>query len=196
MQIYVKCLDTICLHELLTHGDDYKPLKDGLCVDIVKELTEGPKMMAQLISKKIQEHHCECKPEDEMAERHREVLTHFYERYAPESLSKVDSLMEKYSTKGVAQFGVLMYSLHNKYKKSVKVITLTEDQKKAHSVASEGLQNSIKDKMEGTDFGQDIGGFKLPKKKIEKNGSTKDAKDAKDTKEKKKKKAIPTMDEL
>merc|ERR1712196_493714 len=75
-------------------------------------------MMGGKYFKEGQVEACDCVPDNEAPARRKEELEDFYKAWAPDQLSKTASLFEKYQD----NFPRLMLMLHQKYKKSVKLV--------------------------------------------------------------------------
>jgi len=124
MEQYQQCLDTICL--------PFSGNQLTVCKQIADDSIAGPKMVGIVAWKNSQKEQCDCVDEDQVLLRQRSTLKQFYKTYSPSNLHKVDSLMEKYSGRGPQQFGLVMLSLHRKFRDAVLMEKATPEELKQY----------------------------------------------------------------
>lgn len=109
-QLARKCIDKACAaHE---EPDDCEDAGD-------KQLTRT-KMFIVMKFRDRQHEACQCVSHFDAAARRKEELEEFYDKWAPEpKAAKVGSVMKKYESKNFRGWGLLMFTLHQKYRQSV-----------------------------------------------------------------------------
>lgn len=105
--IFKKCMSQACKSHTNSTG----------CNKVANEQSAGTAMFSQLGWKAHQTNACECVSDGQLAQRRKEELTTFYEKWAPEQIGKVDKLAKKYAD----NWPMLMLTLHQKYTDSVEL---------------------------------------------------------------------------
>ena len=65
---------------------------------------------------------CQCVPHAEADRCRREELSAFYAKWAPDQQDKLAALLKKYADRGYKGWSTLMFTLHQKYTRAVKLL--------------------------------------------------------------------------
>eukprot|EP00658_Telonema_sp_P-2_P009390 TRINITY_DN1351_c0_g1_i1.p3 TRINITY_DN1351_c0_g1~~TRINITY_DN1351_c0_g1_i1.p3 ORF type:complete len:154 (-),score=37.82 TRINITY_DN1351_c0_g1_i1:82-543(-) len=103
------------------------------CMAAAGKFTQATRMLGGLAFANAQAQSCECVKPETAIPRQEAAVQAFYEKWAPESLGKVDALVAKYA--GTSKFPYLMLSLRQKYRESVTELEASEEKIKEHEEA-------------------------------------------------------------
>jgi len=173
-----KCAEMFkqCMRKVCAEQDD-----EDACQDAMKSTTTGLGITKTTALSRNQKQACECAGEDEVSQRREQEVREFYKQWAPDQMSKVKGLLEKYPGK---KFPNLMLALILKYVKAVEVKELTQEELTAIDEQRNTITSSVKDTIKqtapeevrnainkkrgfkGAPSGPDAGGQPKPKKEV------------------------------